>query len=60
MMLAGDHWGNAQVAQVVAQTLGVPLELVIVKPSTAFTNPNGEGTGGSVTSEMSCQVCLFS
>ena len=47
---------DVQVAQVVAQTLGVPLELVFMKPSTAFTNPNGEATGGSTTSELCCQV----
>ena len=45
-----------QVAQVAAKTLGIPLEMVKVKPSNTLTNPNGETTGGSTTSEMNCLV----
>ena len=45
-----------QVAQVAAKTLGIPLEMVKVKPSNTLTNPNGEATGGSTTSEMNCLV----
>lgn len=45
-----------QVAQVAAKTLGIPLEMVKVKPSNTLTNPNGQTTGGSTTSEMNCLV----
>ena len=45
-----------QVVQVAARTLGIPLEMVKVKPSNTLTNPNGETTGGSTTSEMNCLV----
>ena len=42
--------------QVAAKTLGIPLEMVQVKPSMAFTNPNGNMTASSVTSELNCLV----
>ena len=45
-----------QVAQVAAKTLGIPLEMIKVKPSMTLTNPNGLTTGGSITSEMNCFV----
>ena len=45
-----------QVAQVAAKTLGIPLEMVKVKPSMTLTNPNGQTTGGSTTSELNCLV----
>ena len=45
-----------QVAQVAAKTLGIPLEMIKVKPSMTFTNPNGNMTASSVTSELNCLV----
>ena len=45
-----------QVAQVCARELGVPLELVSVKPNNNLVNPNGVVTGGSVGSEMCCMA----
>jgi len=45
---------NTKVAQVAAKTLGIPIELVKVKPSNTLTNPNGQATGGSITSELNC------
>ena len=45
-----------QVAQVAAKTLGIPLEMVRVKSSMTLTNPNGQTTGGSTTSELNCLV----
>lgn len=45
-----------QVVQVVAKTLGVPLDLVKVKPSNVLTGPNNFMTAGSVTSELNCLV----
>lgn len=46
---------HTKVAQVCAYTLGIPLELVSVKPSNTLTAPNGMVTGGSITSES----CAF-
>jgi len=50
------HSPHMQVAQVAAKTLGIPIELVKVKPSNTLTNPNGQATGGSITSELNCLV----
>ncbi|XP_043234925.1 indole-3-acetaldehyde oxidase-like [Amphibalanus amphitrite] len=44
---------NTKVAQVCAKVLGIPLELVSVKPNMNIINPNGDSTGGSVGSDMS-------
>ena len=45
---------NTKVVQCVAQTFGVPIEMIQVKPVTTVTNPNGALTGGSCGSEMNC------
>ena len=45
-----------QVAQVAAKTLGVPLDLIKVKPTNTLIGPNDITTGGSVTSELCCLV----
>lgn len=45
-----------QVAQVAARTLGIPLDMIVIKPSNSLTNPNGASTGGSTTSELACLV----
>ena len=51
---------NTKVAQVVASTLGLPTaEMVIVKPSDAVTSPNANITGGSMGSEMYCNVSVY-
>ena len=47
---------SLQVAQVAAKTLGIPIEMIKVKPSMTLTNPNGITTGGSITSELNCFV----
>ena len=47
---------NTKVAQVAAMTLGIPLEMVKVKPCSTLTNANTLTTGGSTTSEATCQV----
>ena len=47
---------NTKVAQVAAMTLGIPLEMVKVKPCSTLTNANTVATGGSTTSEANCQV----
>ncbi|XP_037080516.1 xanthine dehydrogenase-like [Pollicipes pollicipes] len=44
---------NTKVAQVCALELGVPLHQVSVKPNSSLANPNGIGTGGSISSETS-------
>ncbi|OQV18343.1 Xanthine dehydrogenase [Hypsibius exemplaris] len=43
---------NTKVAQVVAYELGIPLDLVSIKPNFSLTNANANSTGGSVTSEL--------
>ena len=50
---------NTKVAQTVAKQLGVPIELVMVKPSDALITPNNCVTGGSTSSERCCSVCIF-
>ena len=45
---------DTKVAQVAARTLGVPLDMIVIKPSNSLTNPNGASTGGSTTSELAC------
>ena len=47
---------NTKVAQTVAKQLGVPIELVVIKPSDALISPNNIVTGGSTTSERCCSV----
>ena len=49
----------SQVAQVAAKTLGIPIEMIKVKPSMTLTNPNGITTGGSITSELNCFVSYY-
>ncbi|XP_054281347.1 uncharacterized protein LOC128999016 [Macrosteles quadrilineatus] len=44
----------ALVAQVVAYTLGVPVESISVKPTLSLTAPNAAPTGGSGGSESAC------
>lgn len=51
---------NTKVAQVVAKTLGIPLEMIRVKPCTTATNANTLATGGSSTSETVCHVSIRS
>lgn len=49
---------NTKVAQTVAKELGVPLEMVKIKPADVMTSPNNAVTGGSTTSEVTCHVSL--
>ena len=48
-----------QVAQVAAKTLGIPLDMVKVKPTSVLTNPNGYATGGSITTELNSIVSVL-
>ena len=45
---------NTKVVQCVAQSFGVPMDMIQVKPVTSVTNPNGSTTGGSCGSETNC------
>merc|ERR1712012_552809 len=45
---------NTKVVQCVAQSFGVPMDMIQVKPVTSLTNPNGSTTGGSCGSETNC------
>ena len=47
---------NTKVAQVAAMTLGIPLEMIKMKPCSTVTNANTYMTGGSTTSEAICHV----
>ncbi|KXJ84190.1 hypothetical protein RP20_CCG013284 [Aedes albopictus] len=45
---------NTKVTQVIAFTLGIPLDMVSVKPSNTWTAGNSDPSGGSITSESVC------
>lgn len=47
---------NTKVAQVAANTLGIPMVKIRIKPCTTLTSPNSDATGGSTTSESNCLV----
>ena len=47
---------DTKVCQVAALRLGVPLEMIKIKPCSTLTNPNSTATGGSITSELSSLV----
>lgn len=49
---------NTKVAQVVAATLGRPMNEVTVKPSDTFSGPNALPAGGSITSEACSLAAL--
>ncbi|CAH3170659.1 unnamed protein product [Porites lobata] len=49
---------NTKVAQVAAYKLNCPLEMIAIKPTAAFTNPNSGSTGGSITSELCCRTVM--
>lgn len=43
----------------VAKELGISMEMVSIKPTDSFTNPNASLTGGSMGSECNCSVSLI-
>ncbi|GLV36465.1 Aldehyde oxidase 3 [Carabus blaptoides fortunei] len=47
---------NTKIAQVCAYTLGIPLDMVSIKPSNSLNAPNNFATAGSVTSEGVCYI----
>lgn len=47
---------NTKVAQVTAHALGIPLEMINVKPTNNLIGCNSSVTGGSMTSEAVCSV----
>jgi len=47
---------NTKVCQVVARELGIPMDLIRIKPTNNFTNVNGSVTGGSMGSECCCSA----
>ena len=50
---------NTKVCQVIARELGVPMELIRIKPTNNFTAANSSVTGGSMGSECCCSVRIF-
>ncbi|XP_048382668.1 xanthine dehydrogenase/oxidase-like isoform X2 [Stegostoma tigrinum] len=45
---------NTKVAQVCAYVLGIPVDLISIKPTTAISSPNAGTTGRSITCELNC------
>lgn len=43
---------DTKVAQCVAHTLGIPLDLISIDPTTSFVATNADPTGGSITSGL--------
>nr|CAD7459505.1 unnamed protein product [Timema tahoe] len=56
--IEGGQGINTKVAQVCAYILGVPLDLVSIKPSNTLTAANDIATGGSITSESCCYATI--
>ena len=50
---------NTKVAQTTAHVLGIPLEMISIKPTNTLTSANDVVTGGSMGSEISCYVRYF-
>lgn len=50
---------NTKVTQVVAHALGIPLEMVSVKPSDNVIAANASMTAASITSEAICRVSSY-
>ena len=42
-----------------SKVLGVPLDLIKIKPTDTMLNPNGVWTGASTTSELNCLVSVI-
>ena len=49
---------NTKVAQVIAHTLGVPIEKVFVRPTNDLIGANSAFTGASFSSDMVCFVSI--
>ena len=47
---------RSKVAATVAKELNIPMEMVAIKPSDSFVEPNNSVTGGSMTSELCVNV----
>ena len=50
---------NTKVCQVIAKELGVPMDLIRIKPTNNFSGANSSVTGGSMGSECCCSVIIF-
>ena len=42
-----------------SKVLGVPMEMIRIKPTDSMLNPNGVWSGASLTSELNCLVRFF-
>jgi xanthine dehydrogenase/oxidase len=47
---------NTKAAQTAAHILGIPLDLISIKPTNTLSTPNAIVTGASIGSEISCFV----
>lgn len=50
---------NTKVAQTAASILGIPLDMISVKPTNTLATPNAVVTGASIGSEISCYVSFL-
>lgn len=51
---------NTKVAQTAAHILSLPLDMISIKPTNTLTAANDVVTGGSMGSEISCFVSIYS
>lgn len=47
---------NSKAAQTAAHILGIPLDMISIKPTNNMTSPNAVMTGASIGSEVACFV----
>ena len=50
---------NTKVCQVISRELGVPMDLIRIKPTNNFTGANSSVTGGSMGSKCCCSVRII-
>ena len=49
---------HTKVSQVCAYELGISMDIISIKHANNFTNPNGQATGGSITSELCSKATI--
>ena len=47
---------NTKVAQTVAKTLNIPMDMISVMPTNSFVSPNTSATWGSTGTDSTCTV----
>ncbi|KAJ8299303.1 hypothetical protein KUTeg_023363 [Tegillarca granosa] len=54
----GIESGQGLNTKVAAYELGIPMDMIKIKPTNTISNANSMTTGGSVTSELCCQAII--